>query len=72
MAEIDTDTDQNNYLVAIPILEKRDSSDSDDSNAYYECGRLKIGKGWKYVGLGAAILALVGFLIFIYVHFAFK
>ena len=58
--------DTNNYLVAIPILEKR------ESDAYYECGKLKIGKGWKYVGLGATILAFVGFLIYTYVHFAFK
>ena len=72
MADAEADIDTNNYLVAIPILEKRDSSDSEESDKYYECGKLKIGKGWKYCGLGAAILALVGFLIFIYVHFAFK
>jgi len=65
-------TDQNNFLVVVPILEKRDSLDSSESDEYYECGKFKIGKGWKYCGLGFVFLTLVGFLIFIYIHFAFK
>lgn len=70
MVELETDEDQNNFLVVVPILEKRDSFDSlEDSSQYYECGKFKIGKGWKYVGLGLSILAIVGFLIYIYVHF---